>query len=62
MDKPNTGIGDYIILMLLALADGFYKFGFEWYGLKALGFGWLVLGAYIILQWILYALIDKFKP
>jgi hypothetical protein len=61
MNKPNTGIGDYIIIMLLALTDGFYKFGFVWYGFKAICFGWYVLGAYIALQWILYWIIDNFK-
>lgn len=36
MSDKNKGIGDYIILTILGSVWSFDKFGFAWYGLKAI--------------------------
>lgn len=62
LDKtPNKGIGDWLIVGYLGLIGGFLKFGFEWYGLKALMFGWVVISLYALLMWIVIEIADLFK-
>jgi hypothetical protein len=58
---PNKGIGDWLIVSYLGVIGGFIKFGIEWYGLKALLFGWVVVSLYALLTWIVSEIADLFK-
>jgi hypothetical protein len=60
-NEPNKGIGQYIIVAILAFVDGCFKFGFEWYGLKAILFAMGISMIFGIGAIILEVIIDKFK-
>ncbi len=61
MDDDNKGIGDYIILALLGTVIGFQKFGFDWFGLKAILFTNLIIICYAVILYIVMTIIEKFK-
>ena len=57
-DKPNQGIGDYMILILVSIAWSFYTFGFSW---KALFAAMLIVNGGIAFVVIVSYLWEKFK-
>lgn len=48
----NKGIGDYIILTILGSFWSFGKFGFEWYGMKAILFINVIIIIYAVIVYI----------
>ncbi len=56
-NTPNKGIGDYAIITILGAIAGFHKYGFDWFGFKAV----LYCNGAVILYAILVYLVAKFK-
>ena len=60
-DRPNKGLGQYLIVFFLALIEGCYRYGFGWFGLKAILFTLAVFCIFAIGAYILEIIIEKFK-
>ncbi len=61
MSNSIEGIGDYIAITLLSAIFSFNKFGFEWFGFKALLCTNLIVVGYSILVYGILTIIEKFK-
>ena len=59
--NDSKGIGDYILIIVLSAINGFYMFGFEWFGLKAILYVNLILVVYAVSVYLAVIIIEKFS-